>query len=268
MSQWSRRKASGLPVRNLSLPIFFNGISEEDQITEIREALKNMRYCSLTKTRTINLSCLAIKNLPINSLLAAMKEEVMPLSQSVDYEMVFSETKIVLNVEGNLLESLPLELFSAKNLHAILLRSNKLQTVPPEIGNLKSLCMLTLSGNPIRHLPIEITSLSISMFSICEKHFMSQEEIDRENSRVEFPAETLNELCLKTLPLGDVCRTPSRIKKALRVCYACKSLTSIAGTVYKYMLYREQMIPFYMSVCSSSCKEKCLSDAEEEAPAE
>lgn len=258
MSQWSRRKGGGLPIRNLSLPIFFNGISEENQVAEIREALKNTRYCNLTKTRTINLSCLAIKNLPINSLLSTIKEDSVPLTERVDYEMVFTETKIILNLEGNLLESLPSELFSAANIHALLLRSNKLQTLPSGIDALKNLHTLTLSNNPIRCLPIELLSLPIMLFTVCDKHFMKVQEIEEKNASVVFKDTTLNELCVKNLVCGKLSHVPNIIKKPHRVCYGCKSLTTSANEIFKIITYKGNAIPFSMRVCSVQCKEKCL----------
>ncbi|KAI5190078.1 hypothetical protein NEMIN01_0863 [Nematocida minor] len=263
MSQWSRRKVGGLPVRNLSLPIFFGGISEENQTSEIKEALKNTRYCSLTKTRTINLSCLAIKNLPINSLLASIREESFTLNERVDYEMVFTETKIVLNLEGNLLETIPVELFSALNIQVILLRSNKLQTISSKIADLKSLQTLTLSNNPIRYLPVEILSLPITLFTISERHFLTDEEMDNMNSQVVFKETTLNELCLKNVMMDDILSIRgTAINKPQGECYGCRSLTTSTNLVFKKIEYKGICIPFAMRVCSVECKDKCLSPGE------
>ncbi|OAG29815.1 hypothetical protein NEIG_01161 [Nematocida sp. ERTm5] len=267
MSQWSRRKTGGLPVRNLSLPIFFGGISEENQAAEIKEALNNTRLCSLTKTRTINLSCLAIKNIPIAPLLSVLKEDQLPLNEQVDYETVFSEINIILNLEGNLIEALPLDLFTATHIHAILLRSNKLRTVPSSIGNLVRLHTLTLSNNPIEYLPIEILYLPIMLFTICNKHFLSTEEIDRRNALITFDGTTLNELCLKTVASGDMPNISPSIKKQHFICYGCKLLTTSRNIIFKLIAYKGHTIPFSMRVCSLNCKEKCLYNESDSATA-
>ncbi|KAI5161736.1 hypothetical protein NEAUS04_0695 [Nematocida ausubeli] len=258
MSQWSRRKTGRLPVRNLSLPIFFNGISEENQAAEIKDALNNTRHCVLTKTRTVNLSCLAIKNIPISSLLSIIKEEQLPLNEQVDYEAVFSESKVILNLEGNLLESLPLELFTATNIHAILLRSNKIQTIPSNIQNLAHLHTLTLSNNPIQYLPIEILSLPIMLFTICSRHFLSAEEIEKRNASVVFKEKTLNELCLKTIVIENMQNLSPAFKKSHFICYGCKSFTTCTNIIFKTISYKGHDIPFAMRICSLECKEDCL----------
>lgn len=259
MSQWSRRKGGGLPVRNLSLPIFFGGISEENQASEIREALKNTRYCSLAKTRTINLSCLAIKTLPVGSILSAIKEEDLTIDEVTDYEMAFTEKKIILNLEGNLLESVPSELFSVESIEAMLLRSNKLSTIPCKIGRLKNLHSLTLSNNPIKYLPIEILSLPINLFTVSNRHFMTEEEIDEKNKEIEFKGASLSELCMRNVITVDALAVKkAALSKPQGRCFGCNLLTTSTSLAYKTVAYKGENIPFSMRVCSEECKRKVL----------
>lgn len=256
MSQWSRRRAGSFPQRTLSLPIFFNGISEEDQEQEIKSALKNVSMCLITGTRTINLSFLALKKIPISGIISSLKEvESFNPDEEIDYEKLFmqQESPVLLNLEGNMIETVPGDICVLEKIKGLFLRSNKISTLPHKICFMSMLTTLTLANNPIKYLPIEITKLSITQFTISSDHFYTAGEIDEINKRGStFSFHTLEEICLKgteKIPLHNL-----QLRQKYSLCSICNSYTASTQETYRILLYKEMSIPFSFLVCSEKCR--------------
>ncbi|KAI5180366.1 hypothetical protein NEOKW01_0670 [Nematocida sp. AWRm80] len=258
MSQWSRRANGSIPARNLSLPIFFEGISDENREKEIQLALKNSNQFSFSSSRTINLSCLAIKKLPLTEIVKCIKGEyASSVFDAMSYERPSSEQKVILNLEGNLIEDLPVELVLQPSIIGLLLRSNRLQTLPIQIANLTNLTMLTLANNPIEYLPIEVSEMKITNFTISQSSFLSDREIEQRNFQTLFRSKTLNELCINNL---DSAIAHSRTTANYTICSVCKHYSNGLQPVFKKQLFNQVLIPFMFSVCSQECKSKVLPD--------
>lgn len=84
-----------------------------------------------------------------------------PVREPPVSENVFSslEPFLRLFLSGNLLTSLPAELFELVTLKVLSLRNNKLTEIPPAIQNLKMLQEINVSVNRLQYLPWEILQL-------------------------------------------------------------------------------------------------------------
>ncbi|KAI5188635.1 hypothetical protein NECID01_0248 [Nematocida sp. AWRm77] len=269
MSQWSRRAANTrLPQRNLSLPIFFEDIHEKDQNAEIKEALRSPAGFSPGGSVPIGLSCLSLKTVPVQQIVAYVHQmEYAPITQEIDYKKVFSREKlsIILDLQVNLIESIPSDVFSIPNIKGLFLRSNRLETLSPQIRKLKDLAALTLANNPIKYLPIEILSLPLGQFTITPKHFLSASCMEERNQKISFAAsKTLSEMCLKNLSL-DTSSSLSFGKSLLSkydVCSVCGNYALNTQLFFHSAHFRGEDIPFCVTLCSEGCKEKYTSALE------
>ncbi|KAI5171328.1 hypothetical protein NEFER03_0687 [Nematocida sp. LUAm3] len=259
MSQWSRRRNRGMLPRTLSLPIFFENISEEDQGTAIRNALQLFKESNYSSIKTVNLSFLQIKELPIALIIESLKKEKL-LENQIDHErIIVQESMFIMNFEGNLIESLPNELFGISGIQGILLRSNRISYIPPCIGELKGLSTLTLANNPIKYLPYEILSLPLTNYTVTPRDFLSSEEVLAHNGSVVFEEmESLSDLCLKRTckALGSI---NSRFRyKNYSKCSLCKSYSTRAHSVIKCLVFQNINTPIAHTVCSKACMDALL----------
>lgn len=264
MSQWSRR-ASGAraPQRNLSLPIFFEGMQETDQTAEIREALRTPMGPSTTGAVTIGLSCLSLRAVPVQQIAAYVQElEHMYMTQGVDYDQLFAdkELELILDLQVNLIETIPSEVFQLKKLKGLFLRSNKLSTISPQIGLLTGLTALTLANNPIEYLPVEIQELPLVQFTISPKHFLTAAEINERNSHISFAgSRTLGEACLRSLTASSPASLHRSLTSKYDTCSVCKNYVVNAQKFFQLAEYKGERIPLAVSLCSAECQKQCQS---------
>jgi len=257
MSQWSRHAAGQGPKRNVSLPIFFESIQEEDQQREAKEALKVLREQGGPYTKTVDLRCLSLKTIPAREILRAWRGLDSPRSvNEIDYEQMFTpeESQIVLDLQGNLLEEVPNEIFEIRSIKGLLLRSNRIERISPRIRQLAKLSALTLANNPIKCLPVEIKQLGLTQFTVSLKDFMDEEEIEERNAQISFKNKTLSELCLeKAGPLSFEFLGKSG-GNSYEMCSVCDGFSQNMQEYYVILPYREYKIPFVVSVCSRECQ--------------
>ncbi|KAI5184358.1 hypothetical protein NEHOM01_0103 [Nematocida homosporus] len=259
MSQWSRRRTGGLQ-RNHSLPLFFESISEEDQAREIKTSLECARIAQ-SGLKTINLCCLSIKNLPIVAISQTVRGE-HPFSalDKPDYEQMLmqADLPVIINLEGNLIEAIPVELYSLLPIKGLFLRTNKLTKLSHKIAKLTNLTMLTLANNPIKYLPIELFDLPLTQFTISPNHFMTADEIERANSASEFSGlKSLKEICINEMgALKPLDILP--IRTDYDQCRSCRAYTATGQPIYKVLSFRDTLIPFELIVCSLQCKQALL----------
>ncbi|OAG29429.1 hypothetical protein NEDG_00562 [Nematocida displodere] len=253
MSQWSRRSKQ----RTISLPIFFNSISDEDRSTSIRDALDLFVRGTKAIPRILNLSCLTIKDLPAPRIVSAIqKVETADFSSRIEETKYWQETsEFVLNLEGNLLGTIPDEIFEAPSIVGILLRSNRLATLPSRISSLFRLRTLTLANNPIEYLPVEVRGLKLSNFTITGTCFLSAEEMAARNAAIAFTSRGLEELCLRSL---DSSPDSPRMLPGYERCSICKKQSHNYQIFFKSLPFRGTEMPFAITLCSSACLEDCL----------
>lgn len=268
MSQWSRRNGereearSKLP-RNLSCPIFFENMSQEDRALCIKKALENMRECKLSGTKTINLSCLGIRHVPHARISASHRSfESAPLNEETDYEKMFSRyyTSTILNLEGNLIEEIPDEIYKLTEIKGLLLRSNRISTLSPNIRELEALTTLTLANNPIRYLPIEVMGLPLNTFTISTTRFLTEKEVEERNSSLRF-APLLSDACLRTMKIKTEKLPPFLDRGAcmrFSICSICKRCTTGPQEYFRILPYMGVSVPFSTTVCSRTCLETAI----------
>jgi hypothetical protein len=75
---------------------------------------------------------------------------------------------IQLFLYGNLLTSLPSELFNLTNITVLSLRNNSLQDIPPSITRLTKLAELNIAGNQLRNLPWELMNMLRRTEDVCK----------------------------------------------------------------------------------------------------
>lgn len=259
MSHWSRRRPGHFRSRTLSLSIFFNGICEEDQKREIRGSLENGIKNLSGGIVTVDWSCLLIKAVPHEMLIESIAKagrclpSQTPLPRGgADGEIrVEGEVpEIILNMDGNLIEHIPEEVYGISNLKGLFLRSNKISRISQAIGRLAQLRSLTLANNPIQCLPAEMFALQLGNFTITARGFMSSEEMEERNGRIAFDRVMLADMCMRKRAEGAV---PEPLNSQSKVCSICKKKVLIYHLYYKVLPFRDLPAPFEFVVCSPPC---------------
>ena len=75
---------------------------------------------------------------------------------------------IQLFLYGNLLETLPAELFNLANVTVLSLRNNSLREIPSSVTRLSKLAELNIAGNQLENLPWELFSMLRSTDDVCK----------------------------------------------------------------------------------------------------
>lgn len=83
----------------------------------------------------------------------------LPVFRSLNEALREPDKVLSLDLSGQHLGKLPVELFRLKNLRELRLRNDDLTTLPPEIATLTHLRLLDVSGNPITVLPERFAEL-------------------------------------------------------------------------------------------------------------
>jgi Leucine-rich repeat (LRR) protein len=79
---------------------------------------------------------------------------------------------LCLNLDQNLIESIPESISSLKNLKELILSQNKIASLPDAIGDLENLAKLNLKCNKLTRLPQAFCNLSsLRQLNLSENHF-------------------------------------------------------------------------------------------------
>lgn len=249
MSHWSKRKPESFNARTLSLPIFFSSISKEDQQYEINKSLENSIKTLSNGVITINWSCLQVKKVSSDLLVRAVRSQ-----QSLNYGV---DIKVILNVEGNLIEELPEDVFDLEEVVGVFARSNRIARIPQSIYKLKALKTLTLANNPIQYLPIEVTELPLANFTITEGSFITREEAEARNRGGGFRECSLVDLCVKKNRNSSYLSViPEAMASRSRRCSFCRKMCMVYQLHYKYRVFKEVNIPFEYVNCGCAAAEE------------
>ncbi|KAF7294472.1 hypothetical protein MKEN_01439700 [Mycena kentingensis (nom. inval.)] len=113
--------------------------------------------------------------------------------------------EIFLWLAGNLLSSVPKELFLVERLTQLSLRNNRLQYLPPEIRFAKNLVFLNVGNNLLKYLPAEIDQLpNVQQLLLFPNPFWSLDALGGQsiNGRL----------------LSPITRSPSRVPSLVELC--------------------------------------------------
>jgi ribosomal protein S27AE len=94
-------------------------------------------------------------------------------------------------LSGNLLTSLPPELFTLQNIMVLSLRNNSLQEIPTNITRLPKLAELNIAGNQLSYLPWELLHMLRSTESSCSVSLRPNPfNVPRLSTEAELPSHT------------------------------------------------------------------------------
>nr|KAG5700867.1 hypothetical protein BaRGS_012274 [Batillaria attramentaria] len=125
------------------------------------------------------------------------------------WQSSLKETLAVLDVSGNQLKTLPLQVCEIKGLVQLLVDNNKITAIPPTIGALSKLCTLSATNNAITRLPACITRLPL-------------ESLDLFGNPLELPAQNI--MLSSNLGVPSLVETAARAIRTLRVAYGAEDL--------------------------------------------
>ena len=104
----------------------------------------------------------------LNTLIAS-NNQLTSESFPKNFSQLFRHSLKVLSLGGNLLTSIPLELFDLTNLQSLYLGGNQISEIPHDIRKLINLKVLYLGGNQLTSIPNEVGNLvELQALSLCE----------------------------------------------------------------------------------------------------
>lgn len=144
---------------------------------------------------TIDLSGIgltALSNATLSPLHQMIKHAHDDLTQPPSEDLFAPLTpSIQLFLYGNLLTSLPPELFNLANITVLSLRNNSLQELPSSITRLPKLAELNIAGNQLRSLPWELLNMLRSKENTCEVSLRPNPfNVPRLSTEAELPSHT------------------------------------------------------------------------------
>ncbi|KAH0836318.1 hypothetical protein J3R83DRAFT_7867 [Lanmaoa asiatica] len=117
---------------------------------------------------------------------------------------------------GNMITSLPPELFSVKNLTVLSLRGNRLTFIPPDICRLTNLHELNISNNQLKFLPWQMRDMKIEKLLVNPNPFLPEPsqsspslDLSRSPLRSRRSMTRLHSLRREALSLGPITTKPA-----------------------------------------------------------
>ncbi|PVD26660.1 hypothetical protein C0Q70_14338 [Pomacea canaliculata] len=189
----------------------------------------------------------------------------------VIWQSCLQETLLLLDVSGNTIEELPLQLCHLKNLIQLHVKNNKLRSLPPTVGSMQKLRVLTAANNAISQLPAGIARLRLESLDLFGNPLQLPDKETVTINNLGVPSLVDLSACVirtQRLPYGADDLPPHLIHylNNARVCWCGKycfenaarcltrcDLRSISETVIMWNTLGSTFIPVEAFLCSIKC---------------
>lgn len=163
----------------------------------IEEAKRRINQNDKNKSRSLDLKCLNLKDIPVEVFelthLRDLKLSSNNLSQIPDDIRNLQNLRRI-HLSCNDFQEFPNILLELPHLEHICLNSNYLQSIPKEISKLTKLKELQLNGNEISSLPCELLNCNFSELSCSRNPLKSGNEVIRARGSFQVYKHLLNNL--------------------------------------------------------------------------